>query len=129
MPYSIGSDKLEKAKPADIKLKLTMDEERRLTGDMRELYNRLLPTSESKFKRKKFVQKLEKLLNDEWPGHQIRVHMFGSSGNLLCTDESDGLFIIPRAITYTDRYSRYMYHDRVEKAGRRVYVGRSVGET
>jgi len=90
MAYSIGSDRLEKAKPGSIKPKLTADEERKLSGDMRELYDRLLPGEESEAKRKKFVQKLEDLLNTEWPGHDIKVHMFGSSGNLLCTDESDG---------------------------------------
>jgi DNA polymerase sigma len=94
MAYSIGSDKLEKIKSSSIKARLTRDDERKLTGDMRELYDRLLPSAESDTKRKKFVQKLEKLLNDEWPGHDIQVHMFGSSGNLLCTDESDGMFSI-----------------------------------
>lgn len=90
MPYSIGSEKLEKLDPADIKSKLSEDEERKLTTDMRELYDRLLPTPESENKRIKLVEKLEKLFNNEWPGHDIRVHVFGSSGNLLCTDESDG---------------------------------------
>lgn len=95
MGYNIGDEKLERIKPSNVKAKLTKDEERKLTGDMRELYDRLLPTENSDSKRKKFVQKLEKLLNDEWPGHDIRVHMFGSSGNLLCTDESDGRFSPP----------------------------------
>jgi hypothetical protein len=90
MPYSLGSEKLDKLNTADVKSKLSEDEERILSTDMRELYDRLLPTSEKDTKRKKLVQKLEKLLNDEWPGHDIRVHVFGSSGNLLCTDESDG---------------------------------------
>jgi hypothetical protein len=90
MPYSIGSEKLEKLSAADIKSKLSENEERKLSTDMRELYDRLLPTPESELKREKLVQKLEKLFNTEWPGHNIRVHVFGSSGNLLCTDESDG---------------------------------------
>jgi len=90
MPYSIGSENLEKLNAADIKSKLSEDEERNLSTDMRELYDRLLPTPESELKREKLVQKLEKLFNTEWPGHNIRVHVFGSSGNLLCTDESDG---------------------------------------
>jgi hypothetical protein len=90
MPYSIGSEKLEKLDPADIKSKLSEDEERKLTTDMRELYDRLLPTPESENKRIKLVEKLERLFNNAWPGHDIRVHVFGSSGNLLCTDESDG---------------------------------------
>ena len=90
MPYSIGSERLERLKEADVRSKLSEDEERKLTTDMRELYDRLLPTTKSENNRKKLVEKLEKLFNTEWPGHDIRVHVFGSSGNLLCTDESDG---------------------------------------
>jgi DNA polymerase sigma len=90
MPYSIGSEKLEKLSDKEVKSKLSEDEERNLSTDMRELYDRLLPTAESDTRRKKLVEKLEKLFNEEWPGHDIRVHVFGSSGNLLCTDESDG---------------------------------------
>ena len=90
MPYSIGSEKLERLNVADVKSKLSEDEERKLTTDMRELYDRLLPTPQSENKRKKLVEKLENLFNTEWPGHDIRVDVFGSSGNLLCTDESDG---------------------------------------
>jgi DNA polymerase sigma len=90
MPYSIGSEKLERLNTVDVKSKLSEDEERKLTTDMRELYDRLLPTTQSENKRRKLVEKLENLFNTEWPGHDIKVHVFGSSGNLLCTDESDG---------------------------------------
>ncbi|TVY92892.1 Poly(A) RNA polymerase [Lachnellula willkommii] len=89
IPYSIGSERLEKLSASSIKSKLSQDEERALSTDMRELYDRLLPTKDSEDRRKKLVQKLEKLFNEEWPGHDIQVHVFGSSGNLLCTDESD----------------------------------------
>ena len=65
-------------------------EEGKLSGDMRELYDRLLPSQESEDRRARFVQKLEKILNDRWPGNNIRVHVFGSSGNLLCTEDADG---------------------------------------
>lgn len=90
MPYSIGSEKLEKLDAAEVKSKLSEDEEKKLTTDMRELYDRLLPTADVEGKKEKLVRKLEKLLNDQWPGHDIQVHMFGSTGNLLCTDSSDG---------------------------------------
>lgn len=90
MPYSLGSEKLSRLPDKDVKNKLSDDEERKLSTDMRELYDRLLPTAESDARRIKLVEKLEKLFNTEWPGHDIRVHVFGSSGNLLCTDESDG---------------------------------------
>jgi DNA polymerase sigma len=73
-----------------VKSKLSEDEERKLATDMREIYDRLLPTEKVEEKRKKLVQKLEKIFNDEWPGHDIKVHLFGSSGNLLCSDDSDG---------------------------------------
>ncbi|KAI0008193.1 hypothetical protein F4779DRAFT_461989 [Xylariaceae sp. FL0662B] len=89
MPYSIGSDQLEKTDLQTIKSKLSEDDERKLTTDMRELYDRLQPTDAVAVKRQKLVQKLEKLLNDSWPGHDVRVHVFGSSGNLLCSDDSD----------------------------------------
>ncbi|KAH6674675.1 zinc finger protein-like protein [Halenospora varia] len=89
MPYSIGSERLEKCNPAEVKSKLTEDDETTLSKEMEELYHRLLPTPESEDKRKKLVEKLENIFNTAWPGHDIRVHVFGSSGNLLCTDESD----------------------------------------
>ena len=90
MPYSLGAERLEGLIPADVKSKLSEDEERKLTTDMRELYDRLLPTPQGETKRKRLVEKLEQLFNSEWPMHEIKVHVFGSSGNLLCTDESDG---------------------------------------
>lgn len=90
MPYNLGGDLLEKLKDSDVKSKLSEDEERKLSTDMRELYDRLLPTAETDERRRKLVLKLEDMFNKEWPGHDIQVHVFGSSGNLLCTDESDG---------------------------------------
>ncbi|KAA8568123.1 hypothetical protein EYC84_008525 [Monilinia fructicola] len=89
MPYNLGGDLLEKLKDSDVKSKLSEDEERKLSTDMRELYDRLLPTAETDERRRKLVLKLEDMFNKEWPGHDIQVHVFGSSGNLLCTDESD----------------------------------------
>ncbi|KAI8295895.1 Poly(A) RNA polymerase cid13 [Colletotrichum sp. SAR 10_98] len=89
MPYSLGSDKLEKTNLEKIKSKLSEDEERKLITDMRELYDRLIPTEKVEENRKKLVVKLEKIFNEEWPGNDIRVNLFGSSGNLLCSDDSD----------------------------------------
>jgi DNA polymerase sigma len=91
MPYSIGTDKLEKVEPDKIKSSLSEEDEGKLMSDIQELYAQLLPTQEIEIKRKKLVQKLERLFNEEWPGHDIRVHLFGSSGNLLCSDDSDGM--------------------------------------
>ncbi|KAI0522239.1 hypothetical protein F5B22DRAFT_466322 [Xylaria bambusicola] len=89
IPYNIGTDPLDKLDLNSVQSKLSEDDERKLTTDMRELYDRLQPTAAVETKRQKLVQKLEKLLNDTWPGHDIRVHLFGSSGNLLCSDDSD----------------------------------------
>jgi DNA polymerase sigma len=89
MPYSIGTDKLEKVEPDKIKSSLSEEDEGKLMTDIQELYAQLLPTQEIEIKRKKLVQKLERLFSEEWPGHDIRVHLFGSSGNLLCSDDSD----------------------------------------
>ncbi|MBE3048728.1 hypothetical protein IMZ48_40760, partial [Candidatus Bathyarchaeota archaeon] len=103
VPYNIGNEKLERVDPSTLKRRLTEDEERKLTTDMRELYNRLLPTPEVEVKRKRLCEKLERIFNEEWPGHDIRVHPFGSSGNLLCSDDSDGMFgpWILRVSSYT----------------------------
>ena len=49
----------------------------------------LLPSDESEERRSKLVKKLERILNDEWPGEDIKVHVFGSSGNLLSSSDSD----------------------------------------
>lgn len=91
MPYSIGTDRLEKVAEDKVKSKLSEEDEQRLARDMAELYNRLQPTKAVEANRRKLVEKLEKLFNDEWPGHDIKVHLFGSSGNTLCSDDSDGL--------------------------------------
>ena len=80
---------LEKAKSTPKKF-LNPIEEGKLSGDMRELYDRLLPSAESEDRRARFTKKLEKILNEQWPDNSIKAHVFGSSGNLLCTDESDG---------------------------------------
>ena len=89
IPYSIGGDQLERAKAPPKKF-LNPAEEGKLSGDMRELYDRILPSAESDQRRADFVQKLERILNEQWPGSDIKVHVFGSSGNKLCTNDSDG---------------------------------------
>ncbi|KAK0392876.1 hypothetical protein NLU13_2370 [Sarocladium strictum] len=89
IPYSVGNDRLESSDLSTVKNKLSEDEERQLATDMREVYDRLLPTDAVEERRKKLVQKLEKIFNDEWPDRDIRVNLFGSSGNYLCSDDSD----------------------------------------
>ena len=89
IPYSIGGDQLERPKTMPKKY-LNPVEEEKLSGDMRELYDRLLPSGESDRRRGMFVQKLERILNQQWTNSDIKVHVFGSSGNMLCTSDSDG---------------------------------------
>jgi DNA polymerase sigma len=90
MPYSIGGDLLPEDK-VGLKEKLGREEEVRLSADMQELYTQLLPSAESDDRRRQLVQKLETLFNEQWPGHNIKVHVFGSSGNKLCSSDSDGI--------------------------------------
>lgn len=84
----MGADVLPEEKEA-LKDSLDPDEEKKLTDDLLEIYDRLLPSAESDDRRRQFVRKLEKLLNEQWPGHDIKVHVFGSSGNKLCSSDSD----------------------------------------
>ncbi|RAL07980.1 PAP/25A associated domain family [Aspergillus homomorphus CBS 101889] len=88
IPYSIGDEVLP-AEKEGLKERLEPEEEQRLTADMLEVYDRLLPSAESDDRRRQLVRKLEKLFNDQWPGCNIKVHVFGSSGNKLCSSDSD----------------------------------------
>ena len=91
MPYTIGTDLLPEEKEG-LKEKLEPEEEQRITNDVMEVYDRLLPSAESDDRRRQLVRKLEKLFNDQWPGNNIKVNVFGSSGNKLCSSDSDGTF-------------------------------------
>jgi DNA polymerase sigma len=88
MPYSIGGDKLEKAKVTPKKY-LNPKEEQKLSGDMRELYDRLLPSKESE-ERSKICAETRRSTQYSMAWEDIKVHVFGSSGNMLCTSDSDG---------------------------------------
>lgn len=90
IPYKDGGNELLPSPSQEPKKALEPHEEDKLSGDMRELYDRLLPTDESEVRRAKLVEKLERILNEEWPGNDITVNVFGSSGNLLSSSDSDG---------------------------------------
>lgn len=89
MPYVDGGDQELSPPKKEPKKTLNPDERDKLSGDMRELYDRLLPSQESEERRTKLVPKLDRILNDEWPGNDIRVNVFGSSGNMLSSTDSD----------------------------------------
>jgi DNA polymerase sigma len=88
MPYQ-SDEILEKAKE-EPKKSLDPNEDDKLSGDMRELYDRLVPKQEDEDTRARFIRKVERILQTEFPGTKIMVHVFGSSGNMLWTSESDG---------------------------------------
>lgn len=94
MPYSIGGDLLPEEK-IGLKEGLSHEEEEKLSAEMQGLYEQLLPSAESDDRRRQLVQKLEKLFNEQWPGNNINVHVFGSSGNKLCSSDSDGKQPLP----------------------------------
>lgn len=94
MPYSIGGDLLPEEK-IGLKEGLSQIEEEKLSAEMQGLYEQLLPSAESDDRRRQLVQKLEKLFNEQWPGNNINVHVFGSSGNKLCSSDSDGKQSLP----------------------------------
>lgn len=123
-----GNDPLPPPKQAPKKA-LEPHEDDKLTGDMRELYDRLLPTRESEVRRAKLVQKLDDILHNEWPGHEIKVNVFGSSGNLLSSNDSDGAsarcpIIPPPNLSHLDapfadnlpRHSRRLHHHSAQEA-------------
>lgn len=93
MQYDIGDAPLEKPKE-EPKKSLDPHEEKKLSGDMRELYDRLYPSDESNERRLLFVKKLEDILRKEWPSSEFKVHIFGSHANNLCTSESDGMKLL-----------------------------------
>lgn len=88
IPYSLGADLLPEEREG-LKERLEPEEEKRLTDNMLEVYDRLLPSAESDDRRRQLVRKLERLFNEQWPGRDIKVHVFGSSGNKLCSSDSD----------------------------------------
>ncbi|KAK9767501.1 hypothetical protein K7432_002683 [Basidiobolus ranarum] len=72
-----------------LRQRLSREEEESLTLDMLALFETLRPTPESIELRHLFVQKLQNIVNVEWPDKYIKVHLFGSSANLLSTSTSD----------------------------------------
>lgn len=89
IPYVEGGNEELGPPKEEPKKTLEPNEDEKLSGDMRELYDRLLPSDESEERRALLVKKLERLLNEKWPGNDIRVNVFGSSGNLLSSSDSD----------------------------------------
>ncbi|KAF9302991.1 hypothetical protein BGZ74_004509 [Mortierella antarctica] len=68
---------------------LPHESEAKLTMEMLDLFEDLLPTEESHDRRTKLIQKIEHILETEWPGQDIQAHPFGSTVNDLGTSSSD----------------------------------------
>jgi hypothetical protein len=103
MQYNIGDALLEP--PIHVKESLTPEEDEKLTADVRALYNRLLPTPDSERRRALFIKKLLAILHKEWPATGFKAHVFGSSGNMLCTSDSDGIVLLASSHAETDCHS------------------------
>jgi len=91
IPYKDGGNEPLPPPKTEPKKTLEPHEDEKLSGDMRELYDRLLPSQESELRRTKLIEKLQVILEDAWPGNDIKVNVFGSSGNLLSSTDSDGM--------------------------------------
>jgi len=144
IPYSLGTDPLPEEKEG-LKEKLDPEEETKLTTDIMDLYDRLLPSAESDDRRHQLVRKLEKLFNDQWPGHEIKANVFGSSGNKLCSSDSDGMSANSSersdgvmdgmrickqrelGIRRLTCHSGYLYHDQLQGLGTCVSFGEGFG--
>ncbi|KAF9429231.1 hypothetical protein BGZ76_001631 [Entomortierella beljakovae] len=68
---------------------LSPEIEAKLSMDMVDLFESLLPTEESHELRTRLIKKIEDILHEEWPEHDIQVHPFGSTVNDLGTSSSD----------------------------------------
>jgi DNA polymerase sigma len=89
IPYVEGGNEELGPPKKEPKKSLEPEEHESLRTQMDDLYQRLLPSDESEERRAQLVTKLERLLNEEWPGNDIKVNVFGSSGNLLSSSDSD----------------------------------------
>ena len=89
MQYNLGDAPLDTM--PGIKDNLTILQESKLSAELTELYNQLLPTPDNERRRARFIAKIEGILRKEWPGTEFKAHVFGSSGNLLYTSDSDGI--------------------------------------
>ena len=118
IPYNIGTDMLEPEVDTP-RASLSVEEKNALSRDLKRLYNELLPSAASEDNRRRVVQKLKHILQEEWPDRKLEVSMFGSSGNLLYTNKSDGARILFSHIFCGKLtwYSGYLYYDERYRHG------------
>ncbi|KAG0355695.1 hypothetical protein BG005_005372 [Podila minutissima] len=68
---------------------LPPEREAKLSMEMIDLFESLLPTEESHNRRTRLIKKIEDILHLEWPGQDIKAEPFGSTVNGLGTSTSD----------------------------------------
>ncbi|KAF9212151.1 hypothetical protein BGZ59_007167 [Podila verticillata] len=68
---------------------LPPEREAKLSMEMIDLFESLLPTEESHKRRTRLIKKIEDILHIEWPGQDIKAEPFGSTVNGLGTSTSD----------------------------------------
>ncbi|KAF9935427.1 hypothetical protein FBU30_000025 [Linnemannia zychae] len=83
------SSSSEQRRHQDVPILLSPEREGRLTMEMYSLFETILPTEESHQRRTRLISKIEKIIETEWPGQDIRVLPFGSTINDLGTNTSD----------------------------------------
>ncbi|KAJ3188157.1 hypothetical protein HDU85_005307 [Gaertneriomyces sp. JEL0708] len=75
--------------PSDISQRLPAEIDKQINLEMEELSKSLRPPPEMDEHRSRFVEKLQRILDIEWPDRHVTAHMFGSSKNGLGTIYSD----------------------------------------
>lgn len=118
IPYKDGGNEILPDPESEPKTALSADEEKKLTSDMTELYQRLLPSEESEDRRARLVDKVKDILAKAWPDDDIQINVFGSSGNLLSTTDSDGMQTTSYSADVLTCASRYLFDYVSEEAGK-----------
>lgn len=109
MPYSLGSDKLPRESPKVDHL--DPKDEARLTEEAMREFEILKPSEDSDNRRRQFLEKLDQILNDEWPGHNTKVWAFGSTENYLAMEDSDGTVVGEHYGSTLTGFSRRLYNE------------------
>lgn len=88
--YSIGSDLLDPPRDPP-QHHQNPEQHRRLSKNIDHLFESLLPSEPSQDTRNRILDKLRKIISNGLSDKGFDVHIFGSSGNMLFTDMSDGM--------------------------------------
>ncbi|KAJ3296677.1 hypothetical protein HK104_001356 [Borealophlyctis nickersoniae] len=80
---------LKVTSPLNVSDHLDGEAEESLTFQINDLYQKLQPSPDSYEIRHQFLAKIQRILDLEWPGKEIRAYLFGSTVNGLGTSGSD----------------------------------------